>query len=264
MLTIEIDPILFRWGPVVLGWHGVWFAIGFAAGYWVLIRQRCIAHVDRDRLSWLLLWVIVAAFSSARLSYVLLHWGDYAAHSVRILALYEGGTTLSGALIGGTVATILCTRHMHLALWDIGDATAVALPAGELVGRIGCLIAGDIWGLPTSGTWGVAYIHPNAAIPSYLRGVPMVPIPALIQLWDVGLLLLLPVARRHLAHTGLLFPCYAVAYATGRFVTSAWQLEAASVLGLKGTQLLSIALAASGLALGAYRWRRCAARAPME
>jgi phosphatidylglycerol:prolipoprotein diacylglycerol transferase len=252
MVHINIDPILFHWGPVTLGWHGLWLAAGLFVAYRVFVHQGQKRGIDKDNLGELAFWILVIGYVGARLLHVLSHWQAYASQPAEILAIREGGLKLYGALVGATIVIAVYVRYRRLSFWSVADAMAVAIPAAEIVGRIGCTLNGDVWGMATGGSWGLVYWHPGASIPSYLLGVPTVPTPTMLQAWNAALLLLLLMLQRRLRPPGLLFAICMVGYSLGRFVISIWQPQPRLLLGLKQTQAISLVLIGLGVLLLLY------------
>jgi phosphatidylglycerol:prolipoprotein diacylglycerol transferase len=253
MININIDPILFRWGPVALGWHGLWLAAGVVIGSGVFVHEGRRKGVDFGHLDELILWTVILGYVGARLLHVLLYdWETYAAQPVRILAVHEGGLAVYGALIGGTIAMAGYARWRGLSFWHLVDAAALGIPAGVIVGRVGCTIAGDVCGVPTHGAWGLVYWHPRALVPPYLRGVATFPAPSVLQTWNACLLMLLLVLQRREHLPGVLFLTYMIIYSVGRFVVSFWQVEEPLVVGLKATQVVALAIAGLAILFSLY------------
>lgn len=80
------------------------------------------------------------------------------------LLLNRAGIVFYGGLIGGTVALLLTCRFRSLSVWRIIDVTAPAVAIGYAVGRIGCLLVGDDYGVPTDLPWGISF--PEGPIPT--------------------------------------------------------------------------------------------------
>ena len=252
MIHINIDPILLRWGDVTIGWHGLWWMGGLFIAFQIFIHEGQRRGVDPNHLFNFIVWGTIAGFIGARLLYVLQNWKMYAAQPARILMLYEGGIRLYGALIAGMIVMVGYARWKSLPFWSLADAWALALPVGEIIGRVGCTINGDVWGEPTSAAWGLVYWHPDALIPAYLRGVPTFPIPTMIQIWSAGLLVLLLMLRERLRSPGSLFLICLTVYSLGRFTISTWQPQEQVLLGLKQTQVVSLSVISLGILLLLY------------
>jgi phosphatidylglycerol:prolipoprotein diacylglycerol transferase len=252
LLHIHLDPVLFQWGPITLRWHGLWHAAGALVAYLIFVHEGRRKGIERRNIDELVLLMALCGYLGARLLYVLGRWEVYAAQPLRILAVHEGGLAVFGVLVGATISSVVYTRRKNLPFWDLADAFVLGFPAGQIVGRVGCLIAGDIWGVPTHGSWGLVYWHPNATVPSFLLGVPTWPAPIMLQLWAAGLLVLLLVLRTRWQLPGAIFATYVILYATGRFIVGIWQPGEPFLLGLKKPQAVALALMTVGVGLLFY------------
>lgn len=80
-----------------------------------------------------------------------------------------GGKSILGAIVGGWLAVTVVKRHIGLRR-PTGDLFAVALCAGEAVGRWGCFFGGCCYGVPSGVPWAVwqhgAWRHPTQAYSS--------------------------------------------------------------------------------------------------
>jgi phosphatidylglycerol:prolipoprotein diacylglycerol transferase len=220
--------------------------------YLIAVREGTRKGFSRQSLSELALWSVVLGFVSARLLHVLQYWRFYKAAPLRILAVHEGGLTVNGAIFGVVVVTVVFARWKRLNLWKLVDVLAMAAPVAFVVARVGCTINGDVWGLPTNGSWGLVYWHRNASIPPELLGVPTFPAPTVLQLWNLGLLVLLLTLRRRVPGDGFLFAVYLGVYALGRFIVNLWQAGDVVVLGLKFFQVVALVLFLLGAGLMIY------------
>jgi phosphatidylglycerol:prolipoprotein diacylglycerol transferase len=149
----------------------------------------------------------------------------------------------------GVFVTLLYCFRRRLPFWSLADAAAIAVLAGEIVGRFGCTLNGDVHGIPTGGNWGFVYLHPDALVPFTLRGVPLYPIPLMYQAWLLGTALVLALLHRRQATPGKTFLVYLIAYALGRAVISLWLLESKPGTILNSTQIVSLAVVALALVL---------------
>lgn len=253
MVHINIDPILFRWGPITIGWHGLLIAASLTIAYPVVVLKGRKQGIDHHYFGELFLWVGILGYIGARLLYVIDNQALYASKPMSVLAIHQGGTRIYGALIGGAIATIGYARWRNLSFWNLADAIAWGIPVAVIVGRVGCTINGDTWGSPTDGSWGLVYWHPNASIPGQLLGVSTFPVPTMLQVWNVGLLALLIVVGKRVHRPGFLFLACTIVYALGRFVISIWQPGEALLFGLKQTQVVSLGVISLGISLLLYR-----------
>src|SRR5215467_8976403 len=92
----------------------------------------------------MLLWVLIPAFLGARLYYVFIQssrgpngLGHYLAHPLDILAIWQGGIHIYGALIGGGAALLIYMYVKKLPTLIYLDAVGLALPLSQAIGRLG-------------------------------------------------------------------------------------------------------------------------------
>ncbi len=153
-------PILFEWGPVVLRWYG--FLIASAVLIGVTLSQKLAARrqVDPDLLSDLAIWLVLAAIPSARLYYVLFQWRDYAPDPAKVIAIWEGGIAIHGAILGGVIAALIFARLNRVSFWQLADLVAPSLILGQAIGRWGNFFNSEAFGSPTDVPWKL-YIPPE-------------------------------------------------------------------------------------------------------
>ncbi|HEX6939568.1 MAG TPA: prolipoprotein diacylglyceryl transferase [Longimicrobiales bacterium] len=260
-------PVLVEIGGFTITTFGLMMFLAFIVGALVLGAQLERRGFERE-LAWdMLLGIMIGGVVGAKLYYLALHWQDLVADPLRELTS-RGGLVWYGGLIGGVLAYAWQVRRRGLPLAPMFDATAPALMIAIALGRIGCFLVGDDYGLPTDSWVGVAF--PQGAPPStagYLRSigaeVPLdVPDSAVLavhptQLYEVAIALVLfgvlwklsPRLRR----PGRLFGLYLALYAVERFLIEFLRAkDDRLLLGLSTSQMLSVVL----IGVAAYLWMR--------
>lgn len=265
-------PVIFRIGDFEITSFGLMMFLSFVTGAWIMGKQLKRYGMNPE-IAWdILAWVAIGGILGAKLYYLALHWQDLVADPVGELTS-RGGLVWYGGLIGGITALYFQIRPRpgkpRLPTAVIFDATAPALAISYAVGRMGCFLVGDDYGIYTDSPIGIAF--PKGSPPStagQLRlagdtGVPAgLPDSAVVtvhptQLYEISLALIMFLILwrlgRHKLKPGQLFAVFMVLYAIERFIiefvrakTDRW------VLGLSTSQLASIAL----LGAGAYFWFR--------
>ncbi len=259
-------PILFRIGDFEVTSFGLMMFLSFLSAAWLAGKQLQRYGLPRD-LAWdLLAWVAIGGILGAKLYYLALHWPDLAANPVRELTS-RGGLVWYGGLIGGIVAYYLQVRARKLPTAVMFDATAPALAFAYAVGRLGCFLVGDDYGVPTDSWVGIAF--PQGSPPSTagnLRAIG-VDVPTSIpdatvlavhptQLYEIGLALVMFAILWHVGgrrlHRGQLFGLYMMLYAVERFIIEFVRAKGDRILlGLSTSQVASILLLTAGLVLWA-------------
>jgi phosphatidylglycerol:prolipoprotein diacylglycerol transferase len=166
-----------------------------------------------------------------------------------------------GGFIGGLIASaIFFWRRPDVPFWRAADICAPAIALGQAIGRIGCFMAGDDYGRPTTAPWAVTFTDPTAAqIGGAPLGVPLHP----VQLYEAAVCLALFgflvwfARRRH--RDGDVILAYTVLYAIARFVLEFFRGDADRGFVFGGLLSTSQAIAVAMIAIAAITRVRSAA-----
>jgi prolipoprotein diacylglyceryl transferase len=252
-IVVDIDPVLFASGPVVIRWYGAMIAMAIIAGAILGIRDAKQRGFFEDDVVFVLVWAVPSALIGARLFHVVDALDYYLTYPLQVLAIGEGGLAIYGGLVGGVLGGALAARRRGILSWRLLDAAAPAMILGQAIGRIGCFINGDHQGPPANLPWATSYVHAASLAPDSEPRHPAQVYELLYDLAVFGLLLLL---RPRLKRDGMLFAIYAALYAFGRFWISALREDAVFLLGLKEAQVISLIALAGFVPVMVYLWRR--------
>jgi phosphatidylglycerol:prolipoprotein diacylglycerol transferase len=81
----------------------------------------------------------------------------YFSHPEKIPAVWEGGMSFHGGLLGVLIAMALFARRRNIVWLQLMDFIAPLVPLGLGAGRIGNFINGELWGRPTNVPWGMVF-----------------------------------------------------------------------------------------------------------
>lgn len=240
-------PILLKLGPLTLRWYGLLIAIAVLLG--VLLSQQLARrrNVAPRLLEELAIWLVVGAIPFARLYYVLFSWENYRQNPPEILAIWQGGIAIHGAIIGGTIAAILFARHHKNSFWQLADLVAPSLILGQAIGRWGNFFNLEAFGSPTNLPWKL--FIPEANRPEALKAFSYFhPTFVYESLWNFmvfGVLITLffrfPQAKR-----GTLILVYAIAYSLGRLWIEGLRTDSLMLGPLRTAQVISLVLITLG------------------
>ena len=162
----QFDPIAVSLGPLHVRWYGLMYLIAFML---FLFLGRYRAHTQPER-GWndkdiddLLFYGALGVVLGGRLGYVLFYKADYYfAHPTEILAIWQGGMSFHGGLLGVLTALWIFARKTGRHFLQVGDFVAPLVPLGLAAGRMGNFINGELWGRVTSPTAPWAMLFPQA------------------------------------------------------------------------------------------------------
>lgn len=194
----NIDPVALQLGPLPIRWYSLAYIGGIAAGWWYLTRllkntalwpDKAGAPITRTLLDDVIFWVAIGVMAGGRLGYVLFYepklliapWEPIfgVVPFPPALALWHGGMSFHGGLIGVTLAGYFFARKYKLNALSLGDLFACAAPIGLFFGRIANFINGELYGRPWDGPWSMVFPtdplgvtrHPSQLYEAALEGI---------------------------------------------------------------------------------------------
>lgn len=252
-ITIGIDPVAFTLGGVEVHWYGIMYVVGISFAAWVVTKIAGRMGADLDALWDLFPMAIFTGLLGGRLYYVVQQEDvlDYLRDPVEIFAVWDGGMAFFGAIIAVVATIFVFARARRISPWPIFDVVSVFAVIGQMFGRVGNIVNGDVIGSATSLPWGTAYTHPDTFAPEF--GVPYHPAAVYSILANLVLLGVLYLVWRRWRFTGVVFGAYLVGYSVTQFVVFFWRNNEEVVLGLAQAQLTAIVIGLLGAAILGWR-----------
>ncbi len=255
---MTVYPLTFHVGPLEITGFGIMVMMGFfMAGLVMQTRLRELRL--NEQFGWdVVMAAVIGGLIGAKLWYVALH-GDVAR------LLNRGGLVWYGGLIGGTLAVILNGMRLKIPSRFTFELAAPGLAMGYALGRVGCFLVQDDYGIPTSVPWAVRF--PEGLPPSTAANLAAwdVPVPAdaapldvlavhPTQLYETAIMLfvfwLLWRMRDHGRGTGWLFGLYLMLAGTERFLIEFLRAkDDRYVYGFTLAQVTSVAVVSIGALL---------------
>lgn len=179
----HIDPIIVRIGPFAIRWYGVMYLLGFAASY-LLVRyqvKKKKLEITMDAIDSLYSWLVIGLIVGARIGYVVFYNPVfYLHHPLEIFAVWHGGMSFHGGLVGSVIAGLLFCRKYGFDFWQLADLIIVTAPIGLGLGRLGNFINGELYGRVTDVPWAMVFPsggplprHPSQLYEFLLEGVAL-------------------------------------------------------------------------------------------
>ena len=230
-ITINpISPVAFSVLGLDVRWYALAYVAGFVIGYWLLkkmmLSPKSPVQLNKKQMDDLLTYVVMGVIIGGRLGYVLLYnpW-FFATHPLEVFAVWHGGMSFHGGLVGVMVATWLLARKNKISAWSILDMMAVVAPIGLLCGRIANFINMEVMGRPTDVPWAIVFNgettiprHPSPIYEAFGEGVLLLLLMAGLYRWTN--------LRRY---PGALCGVWGMAYATARIVCEQFRAPDAQI-----------------------------------
>jgi phosphatidylglycerol---prolipoprotein diacylglyceryl transferase len=164
-ITWTAQPEIFHFGGFAIRWYGVLFALGFACGYFIMLKFFNKEKIPVKLLDQLTTYMVIATVIGARLGHCLFYEpGYYLSHPIEILKVWEGGLASHGAALGILLAVFIFSRKNKVSYWWTMDRIATVTALAGFFIRMGNLMNSEIFGRPTSLPWG--FIYANASNPA--------------------------------------------------------------------------------------------------
>ncbi|NQU62358.1 MAG: prolipoprotein diacylglyceryl transferase [Rhodospirillales bacterium] len=248
----QIDPVLVSFGPLAIRWYSLAYIAGLLIG-WRLLRGMVARQpqVSNDAgVDDYLVWAALGVILGGRLGYVLFYnLPFYLDNPLKALAVWQGGMSFHGGLIGVVLATLIFCRQRKIDLWLFADRVACVAPVGLFFGRIANFINGELFGRVTDAPWAMAFPrggpdprHPSQLYEAFLEGAVLFT----VLMW-------LARSESIRKRSGVLTGVFLAGYGTARMVVEFFRQPDAHLgfLGLGATmgQWLSAPLIAVGIYL---------------
>ena len=237
MIEINIDPTMFTLGPLVIAWHGFFSAVGLAVALWIVAWLVQGSSVTADDVYTVALAAVPGGIVGARLLFVMENWRLYTNNLLGVLAINEGGISIYGAVIGGSIAGAVFARYSKRPIAFLADRAVIGLVSGQAIGRIGDIINGEHHGKEADLPWSVTYTHP---LTLGEQGLAVHPAVAYELLFDVFVGLVLYWFLKRQQREGMTYVLYLFLYALGRLWVGFYRKDLLIAAGLGMAQLIAV------------------------
>jgi phosphatidylglycerol---prolipoprotein diacylglyceryl transferase len=159
-ITWAPSPEIFSLGPLSVRYYGLFFAVAFLLGYYIVDRMFRRENVPEEWLEKLFIYVMVATVIGARLGHVFFYaWDYYSQHPDEILKVWQGGLASHGGAVGILLAIWIYSKKVtkRSMLWTM-DRLVVAVALAAVFIRLGNLMNSEIVGSETTVPWAFIFL----------------------------------------------------------------------------------------------------------
>lgn len=225
-MTINLDPVIFSLGPLQVRWYGMMYVVAYVLGAYLLrhLSRKGLFRLDVEKIESLTTYLILGMFLGARLFYVFIYnFDDFLAHPQDLFAVWKGGLSFHGAIVGMALSMILFSRRHKVSAIHLFDGVVTVGAQGLFFGRIGNFINGELYGRGTDVPWGMIFPsggpfprHPSQLYEALSEGIILFAI-----LW---------LGKKRLNIRGIQSAIFLMGYGTMRFIVEFFR-EADSQMG---------------------------------
>ena len=262
-----MHPILFHFGSFPISSFGVMMVIAFLLGNYLLRIDVVAEGYDAIIADDIIFRAAIGGILGAKFYYLIeniptgqaadninglinIIAGIFTLNGERIafgIQNFGAGLVFLGGLAGGMAAVSWYIYRKNLNWFKIADLAAPFLVLGHGIGRIGCFLVGDDYGIPTNLPWAIAF--PNGLPPTNIAVHPT-------QLYEMSayfiIFFYLRYRKRNQTFSGEIIFEYLFLGGLSRFMVEFIRTNTKYIFGLSGAQYLSILM----MAIGAYQlWK---------
>lgn len=238
------ESIAFSFLNFDVHWYGLIMSISMLIGLFTVlrIRKKFYNDISTDAIFDITFILIILGIISARLYYVIVDWQYFSKHLIEIPAIWNGGISIQGAIIGCIVALIIYSRQNKINFFRYADLFCYGLVIGQVFGRWGNFFNSEAFGTPTELAWKL-YI-PLASRPLEYKGYeffhPTFLYESIGNLCIFAILLLMLYKIKEMKN-GTIFYTYLILYSILRIFVEEIRVDSVlNVLGIPIAQLTSI------------------------
>jgi len=235
--------ILFSIGSLTVYSYGFMVAMAVLLGLiWVgkAVKKKRLGTYDN--VVDITVWLFIGGLIGARIFYIIVEFPYYFQNPAAVFRLTDGGLSFFGMLFGAYVLGLWYMKKAKLPTWKIADVIAVYLPLGYALARVGCLLNGCCYGVPSDLPWAFA-------IPT-VDNLPRHPTQIYAILISLITFVIIWLLRNHRHFPGFLFWLYVLLYTVGRFIVEAFRESQILAFGwLRFTQFFCLLVI---IAVGIY------------
>lgn len=156
MFYHNINPVIANIGPFEIRWYGLMYVLAFIYLYYMIsfLVKRKKVNLRKQDVEIFVLIEAIALMVGARLFEVLVYNpGYYLLNPAKIIAVWEGGLSFHGGLIGMFIAGYYFCKKKRISFLQMADIVTIPVGIALALGRIGNFINGELYGRITNVSW---------------------------------------------------------------------------------------------------------------
>jgi phosphatidylglycerol:prolipoprotein diacylglycerol transferase len=217
----QLDPIAFE----LLGLPMPWYWLAYFFGYfWILwfakyLYRQKLSQIDSLTLLQFIFPGFFVLLFSGKIFYVLFYnLSFYLNNPMKVFAIWEGGMSFHGALLGCALWTYAFARIKKLSFWQLSDPIITGVPLVLMLGRVANFINGELAGRVSHVPWAVVFPklydssprHPSQIYEAILEGLILF----IVMFWS----------RKNIRIPGFQSALFLIGYGVARFIVEFFRM----------------------------------------
>lgn len=224
-----------------IAYYGIIIGIGIMAGILMAAHEAKKTKQDPETYYDLALYAVILSIIGARIYYVVFSWEDYKDNLIDIFNIRQGGLAIYGGVITAIITVFVFSKVKKMSFGQLCDTAGLGLILGQIIGRWGNFFNREAFGEYTDGLFAMRLpldavrssdvtelMRQHIEVADGISYIQVHPTFLYESLWNLGVLVILLLWRKHKRFEGEIFLMYLFGYGVGRF----W------IEGLRTDQLL--------------------------
>lgn len=261
----------FSIGGFEIRFYGMIIALGFVLGYLLIAKEAKRTNQDPEMYLDYMLWLVIPAILGARIYYVIFSLSDYVTEGqslketlLGMINIRGGGLAIYGGVIAGIIVLLIFAKKRKVSVMLMLDTCSMGLLVGQILGRWGNFFNREAFGAYTDSLFAMAipvdwFGGKNYLISTVNNGIitqdmidhvlnvdgmefiQVHPTFLYESLWNLCVLLIIFLYRRHKKFDGEMFAMYIWGYGLGRVWIEGLRTDSLMLPGVnfKASQLLA-------------------------
>ena len=239
-----VNRTAFGIGGLTVYWYGIIICTAIICGFaFAYMRMKKIG-ITGDDLADLILFCVPSAIIGARVYYVLTSLDSYDSFG-EMIAIWNGGIAIYGAVIAGVAAFTLVCRYKKKPLLKMYDCASPGLILGQIIGRWGNFFNAEAFGVADryemlGKNFDISGTIENNPLRMTINGTMVHPTFLYESLWNLCGFALMNLFFKKKAFDGEVLLWYVGWYGLGRFFIEGLRGDSLYVGNIRISQLLAL------------------------
>lgn len=215
------SSVMFSLGGFDFHYYGLIMFVSIVVAIFVIryMSKKYYKTVDTEIIIDILPIILIASILGARFYYVLLDLPYFMKYPDEILAIWNGGMSIHGGIIGGVLAGAIISKIKKINFLKYADVFSYGLIIGQVIGRFGNWFNCEAFGKPCYIPFIKLFIPPEHRPFGYEQYQYFHPTFLYESIWNIFVFLILffVVRKNNKIKEGTIFFSYLILYSIGRF-----------------------------------------------
>ena len=209
-----MHPVLFTIKGITVYSYSFFISLGLLFAFLLFLFEVKRRGFDVGLGVNLNFWALFSALVGAKLLFIIENLRYIFQNPKAVSIFLKGGLSTTGALLGALLAILILFRKKKLDGFLWADMCAPSVALGQAVGKVGCLMAGCCYGLPTDLPWGIVFTKSHIAP----IGIPLHPTQIYQLILNLLIFIYLFLRRKRTGFNGELILSYVFLYTTAKSI----------------------------------------------